>query len=347
MAVVREYPQTAVAAPAAEGAAVVDEGSFRAAGVATIAAGHWMHDSYSAFLAPLLVIFKQTLALSNTQAGLLSVFMQWPSLAQPLIGGLADHFSVRYFVILAPAVTGAMMSLLGVSPSYWTLAILLTIVGLSSACLHAVGPVMVGNLSGKKLGLGMSIWMVGGEAGRFVGPLVIGLAIPVLGMRRTPWLMLGGLLASAILLFTLKDDGHRARARDRQENSLRQELVGKGRLLGLLTGLIIVQVVLSAALVTYLPILLNDEGESFLVGQCFAIGAAGRGRGRRLGRWDVERPARTATDAVCGRAADFAVDVCVPGLHRLGALPFVAWPRFHLPVDHACGHGPGAGKLSQ
>jgi FSR family fosmidomycin resistance protein-like MFS transporter len=253
------------------GAAVVDAttpaagaDTFQAGRVATIAAGHAVHDSYTAFLAPLLVIFKQTLGLSNTEAGLLSVFMQEASLAQPLIGGLADKFSVRYFVILAPAVTAIAMSLLGVAPSYLMLAILLTITGLSSACLHAVGPVMTGDVSGKrKLGMGMSIWMVGGESGRFIGPLVIGIVITTWGVQNTPWLMIGGVLASLALLLTLKEPpGHRA-AQARPKSTLRAELRGKRRLLAVLIGIIVIQVFMSSALVTYLPILLHDEGGSF------------------------------------------------------------------------------------
>jgi FSR family fosmidomycin resistance protein-like MFS transporter len=131
---------------------------FEGGRVSTIAAGHWVHDSYTAFLAPLLIVFKQSFGLSNTEAGLLSVFMQEASLLQPVIGGVADRFHARYFVILAPMVTGIAMSLLGVAPSYLALALLLTITGLSSACIHAVGPVMTGNVSGKRLGMGMSIW---------------------------------------------------------------------------------------------------------------------------------------------------------------------------------------------
>jgi len=243
--------------------APVETADFETGRVVTIAIGHWVHDSYTAFLAPLLVIFKQTLGLTNAEAGLLSVFMQEASLAQPLIGGVADRFKAHYFVILAPAVTAVMMSCLGIAPNYWVLAILLTITGISSACLHAVGPVMTGNVSGRKLGLGMSIWMVGGESGRFVGPLVIGLALPVLTIQRSPWLMIGGLLASAALFFTLKEDGRRIKAASGQEITWRQMLHGKGKVVAILIGFIIVHVFMSAALVTYLPILLHDQGESF------------------------------------------------------------------------------------
>jgi MFS transporter, FSR family, fosmidomycin resistance protein len=236
---------------------------FEAGRVGTIVAGHGIHDSYTAFLSPLLIIFRQTMGLTNAQAGLLSVFMQEASLLQPLIGGAADRVGARYFVILAPAITAIAMSLLGVAQGYLALAVLLTVAGLSSACLHAVGPVMTGNVSGKKLGLGMSLWMVGGESGRFIGPLVIGAFIPLAGQQHMPWLMLGGLLTSAVLFFALPADRRSAASLARGGASLREELAGKGRLLPSLLGLMIAHVIMSAALVTYLPAMLYDSGDSF------------------------------------------------------------------------------------
>ncbi len=240
-----------------------EPGQFERNRVLTIAAGHGVHDTYTAFLAPLLIVFKQNLGLSNAEAGLLSVFMQEASLAQPFIGGIADRFGARYFVILAPAVTGIAMSLLGLAPTYLTLAILLTIVGVSSACLHAVGPVLTGNHSGNKLGLSMSLWMVGGESGRFIGPLVVAVAVPILTLQNFYWLMIGGLAASVFLWLNMpRDQTHEERAK-RQGISLRQELVGKEKTIAVLVGLIIIHVFMTAALVTYLPVLLHDQGESF------------------------------------------------------------------------------------
>lgn len=176
---------------------------FQTDGVLTITAGHAVHDTYTAFLTPLLPAFIANLALSKTEAGLLTVFMQGPSLLQPFIGHLADRVSLRTFVILAPAMTGVMMSLLGVAPGYGVLALLLMVAGLSSAGLHAVAPVIAGNLSGRSLGRGMGFWMVGGELGRTLGPIVS--AVRLLTLEGTPWLMIGGFLASAVLYARLKD----------------------------------------------------------------------------------------------------------------------------------------------
>ncbi len=232
---------------------------FQTDRVLTISAGHAVHDTYTAFLAPLLPAFIANLSLSNTEAGLLTVFMQGPSLLQPFIGHLADRVSLRYCVILAPAVTAVMMSLLGVAPSYAALAVFLMVVGMSSASIHAVGPVMAGNLSGRRLGRGMGFWMVGGELGRTLGPIVIVTAVRFMTLRGTPWLMIGGLLASAILYLRLKGVSGRP-PNEGRGLPWRQALQAMGPLLGPLVGIIVARSFMMSALTTYLPIFLSEEG---------------------------------------------------------------------------------------
>jgi FSR family fosmidomycin resistance protein-like MFS transporter len=232
---------------------------FQTDGVLTISAGHAVHDTYTAFLAPLLPAFIANLALSKTEAGLLTVFMQGPSLFQPFIGHLADRVSLRTFVILAPTVTGVVMSLLGVAPGYAVLALLLIVAGLSSAGLHAVAPVIAGNLSGRSLGRGMGFWMVGGELGRTLGPIVIVSAVSLLGLEGTPWLMIGGFLASAALYVRLKGVSTQP-ANGGQGLPWRQALRSMGPLLLPLTGVIVARLFLIRSLTTFLPTFLSEEG---------------------------------------------------------------------------------------
>lgn len=232
---------------------------FQTNRVLTIAAGHAVHDTYTAFLPPLLPVFITNLSLSTTQAGLLSVFIQAPSLLQPFIGHLADRLSLRYFVILAPAATAVMMSLLGVAPAYILLALLLTLAGLSSASLHAVAPVMAGRLSGQSLGRGMGFWMVGGELGRTLGPIAVVSAIQFLTLEGTPWLMIAGLLASAALYVRLKDVPGRPPSAG-EGLPWRQALHSMRPLLVPLVGIIVVRSFMITALTTYLPTFLSKEG---------------------------------------------------------------------------------------
>jgi FSR family fosmidomycin resistance protein-like MFS transporter len=237
----------------------IQSGKLQTGRVLTISAGHAVHDSYSAFLPPLLPAFISKLALSKTEAGLLTVFLNGPSLLQPFIGHLADRVSLRYFVIFAPTVTAMMMSLLGIAPSYGVLVLLLLVAGLSVASIHAVGPVMAGRLSGNRLGRGMGFWMVGGELGRTLGPILIVSAVGLLSLEGTPWLMIGGLLASLILYVRLRDVPGRPPSAG-GPLPWRQALTAMRPMLLPLGGIIIARSFMVSALTTYLPMFLSDEG---------------------------------------------------------------------------------------
>ncbi|MDX2344886.1 MAG: MFS transporter, partial [Acidimicrobiia bacterium] len=130
----------------------VGDGDFQTAKLVTIAGGHAVHDTYTAFLAPLLPHFVEKFSLTNTAAGMLSVFMQMPGLLQGVIGHLADRTTLRWMVVLGPAVTAILMSSLGWAPGYLAMALLLLLTGFSVAAFHATAPVAVGYLAGRRLG---------------------------------------------------------------------------------------------------------------------------------------------------------------------------------------------------
>jgi FSR family fosmidomycin resistance protein-like MFS transporter len=243
----------------AKGPALSEIEGFQTGRVLSISFAHATNDVYTSFLAPLLPAFIAKLALSKTEAGLLELFKSSPSLFQPFIGHLADRVSLRYFVILAPAVTATMMSLLGVAPRYVVLALLVMAAGLSSASLHAVAPAMAGRLSGRKLGRGMGFWMVGGTLGWALGPILVVSAVRFLTLEGTPWLMVGGWGASLLLFLRLRDVPGRPPTPS-QETSFRQGLQVMRPLLGPLVGIILARALLVAAALFFLPTFLTEEG---------------------------------------------------------------------------------------
>jgi MFS transporter, FSR family, fosmidomycin resistance protein len=239
----------------------IEESEFKTGGVATVAVAHAVHDTYSAFLPALLPLLIEKFALSNTLAGLFTVFYQIPSLLQPLIGRLADRKNLRFMVILAPTITGAAMSSVGLAPSYGFAAFLLILAGISSSTLHATGPVLGSALSGNRLGRGMSFWMVGGELGRALGPLITVTAIAYLTLDGLPWLMLAGVLTSIFLFIRLDPISTRTNHEDIQLH-WRAGLNKLRRIMLPLAVILFIRSLAMSTLTTFLPTFLTREGTS-------------------------------------------------------------------------------------
>jgi len=253
--------------------------TFHTGDVITTGAVHAVHDTYTAFLPALLPVFITNLGLTRAEAGMLSVFTQAPSLTQPFIGHLSDRINLNYWVMLAPAISAILMSMLGIISGYFWLAVLLTLAGFSSAMLHAIGPVLTGRFSGRNLGKGMSIWMLGGELGRTLGPIVIVTALAHMGLRHLPWLSLAGIIAGIFLFLRFKDLPGPAPPGSETVH-WRRAINKMGPFIIPLTGIITVRAFLISGLTTYLPTFLTDEGESlWLAGASLTIlqaaGAAG------------------------------------------------------------------------
>ncbi|MCY3799448.1 MAG: MFS transporter [Chloroflexi bacterium] len=181
------------------------ESAFDTGRILLICMGHFVHDVYSAFIAPLLPLLIDKLGLTLVMAGSLPVFMQAPSLLGPVIGYLADRFSVRYLVIFAPAITATLATLIGFMPTYGTAALLLFCVGVNIMAFHAPAPAMIAHVAGDRVGRGMSFFMASGELARSVGPLLVGFGVAEWGMQGLWRLMFFGWLASAVLYWRLRD----------------------------------------------------------------------------------------------------------------------------------------------
>lgn len=242
-------------------------GAFQTGRIATIILGHTIHDSFAAFFAPLLPLIQEKLAISYSRIGFLSFGLQMPFISTLLLGYLADRLSVRYFVILAPAVTATFMSLLGLVPSYWMLMTLTVIAGFSIAAFHAPSPAMISQISGRRVGLGMSLFMGSGELGRTVGPLLIAWGVAAFTLEGTWRLMALGWIISGVLYWRLRTVPARPVGQG-SPDPLRKFWLDSRHLMTLLLFMMIFRTFIHVALTTYLPLYMRD-----ILGAEFAEGA--------------------------------------------------------------------------
>ena len=175
------------------------ERKFRAGSVFTVAFAHFAHDLNSSYLAPLLPLLRAKLGVSLTAVGLLTVFMQLPSLLNPLFGYLTDRFNAWLVVALAPAVSATAIGLLGIADHYALMATLLVCAGMSSMAFHLPVVRMLHESAGRRVGLAMSAFMAGSELARALGPMLLVWVVGIWGLEGT-WRLIGlGLGTSAIL----------------------------------------------------------------------------------------------------------------------------------------------------
>jgi len=235
--------------------------------VLTISIAHLIHDIYSSFLAPILPVLIEKLNISYALAGLLAVLGRIPSLLNPIIGLIADKLSVRYFLIIAPALTATTMSLLGVAPHYGVVAILLFVMGVSSALFHVPGPVMIRRVSGDRIGKGMSYYMFGGELARTLGPLTILAAVSLWGLEGSYKLIPFGFAASILVYFKLRKIKIRQGGlKEKKETGISYTLRKLVPFFVILVGITICQAVMKSALTTFLPTYLTAKGGSLWMG---------------------------------------------------------------------------------
>ncbi|UCH27776.1 MAG: MFS transporter [Trueperaceae bacterium] len=233
---------------------------FHGEQVLTIAGGHFVHDTYSAFIPPLLPLLQERLGASYALTGGLVVFTQLPSLLNPLIGYLADKVSLRYFVILAPAVSATLISCLGLTSDYLALAFLLLAAGVSIAAFHAPAPAMIARISGRRLGTGMSLFMAAGELGRTLGPIVAVAGVGWFGLEGIWRLAFVGWLVSGILYLRLR----RVSARPGINAATQLPWRKARRLFGTLGWLLIPRIFIVVCLTTFLPLFMSDTRGSGL-----------------------------------------------------------------------------------
>jgi FSR family fosmidomycin resistance protein-like MFS transporter len=237
------------------------------------ALGHFINDLYPAFLPPLLPLLVEKFHLTFTRASVLATVLSFSSsMTQPLFGVLADKLGGRTLIILGPLVGGVSLSLIGGVDHYSLLIFLLILGGMGVASFHPEAAAMSASLSGRKKTLGMSIFMLGGNAGYGLGPFLILLIVTNLGMD---WSVLASAPALGLAWLMYRHaplpEKHSAAA------PLSPSPLGPRRSrqflrFGLLMGVVVFRVMAALSLTTFLPMIQRLRGFSlFAAASSFTV----------------------------------------------------------------------------
>jgi FSR family fosmidomycin resistance protein-like MFS transporter len=240
---------------------VEPHGVFRRGLVSLIAAGHFVNDSYTGFLSPLLPLLMARLEFPLSRAGMLAtVLSASTSLTQPIFGLINDRINRRVFVFIGPLITGLFMCGIGYAPSYWLLLPLLMLCGLGSATFHPSAASMVSRVSGPRKEWGMSLFITAGNIGYAMSPLFVVPVVTYLRFSALPLLVFPALLVAFLLFRKLPHPATlpmHLPALSRNGDSQRQRF-----LLSLHLGISILRSVMITGFAIFIPVYMHSRGHS-------------------------------------------------------------------------------------
>jgi FSR family fosmidomycin resistance protein-like MFS transporter len=249
-----------------------ETGRFQLSKVISISFAHLVHDIYTSFLNTILPLLIDKYGITLFMASLLNLIQRIPSLLNPLFGVIADRTAVRYYIIFTPAVTAIAMSLLGIAPNYTILAIMVFVVGISSSLFHVPAPTLIRNVSGTRIGKGMSFYMLGGEAARTLGPLTIVGAVEIWTLEGIWKLIPFALMATVILYFILRNVEVKKVKKNKNKELISKDTKGLSlwkytknlrTVLIAITGITFFRAMMKSALTGFLTTYITGSGDSF------------------------------------------------------------------------------------
>ncbi|HQX11310.1 MAG TPA: MFS transporter [Thermoflexales bacterium] len=162
--------------------------------------GHFAIDLFSGALPIVLLYLKDSLNLSLEQVGVvIGLYSISTSLAQPIFGYFSDAIGGRWFAVGGLLWMSILHGVVGFMPSYETALLIAVVAGFGSAAFHPQGASGANVAAGDRKQAGVAMFMVGGNTGYAVGPLLAGFILGVFGPRGTAVLAVIGLAITPVL----------------------------------------------------------------------------------------------------------------------------------------------------
>jgi FSR family fosmidomycin resistance protein-like MFS transporter len=169
-------------------------------GLMTLA--HGINDSYGNVLTVLMPVLAApehldfSLALAS---GVITANTITSSILQPLLGYWADRWATRLISVVGLLLSAVGASLLGVAPHELVLIALAVVGGVGTAAYHPQAAAMVVAVAGERRATVMSLYLMGGNVGFALGPLLVTQLVAVAGLGATPLAMMPGLVGCLLL----------------------------------------------------------------------------------------------------------------------------------------------------
>ena len=171
--------------------------------IAQLSFAHLVNDIYAPVLMALQPLLITTLGYSYTQAALLPVMHSLiSSLLQPVFGSLADKRGFRVSVAVSILLSGCGIAVLGLLSNHY-LAMLgcVAIASVGAATFHPGALCKVASIAVlSNRGRLTSFFIVGGNLGHALGPILAGIVITAGGLSAITWLLIPAVIGALLLL---------------------------------------------------------------------------------------------------------------------------------------------------
>ena len=162
--------------------------------------GHLLNDMFQAVIPAIYPMIKESLGLSFMQIGAITLTNQiTSSLLQPMVGYFSDKYPRPYGLVAGMCFTLTGLLLLSVAESFPLVLFSVAFVGVGSSVLHPESSKVARLASGGAKGMAQSIFQIGGNVGRAIGPVAVALIVIPHGQGSIRWFALLAVVAIWLL----------------------------------------------------------------------------------------------------------------------------------------------------
>jgi len=222
---------------------------------------HFCVDSYASMLSPALPFLAAKLGLSLTTVGQLVAIVSLSSITQPLMGIWADRMARRYLVTGGLFLAAACTPLMGIAPSFATVALAVLLGGFGVAAFHPQVFALAGELSGERRSLGIALFIFGGTLAIGATPSWVPYAAGRFGLEVLLLAAVPGILLVVLVGRTVSLDNPHVQ---QHPIPLRESLGDAGWPLTVITVVVILRSITHIGFHTFIPFLSLERGLSEL-----------------------------------------------------------------------------------
>ena len=165
-----------------------------------VSIGHFLNDMFQSVIPSIYPMLKEKYGLTFLQIGAITLVNQLTSsLLQPVVGYYSDKHPRPYGLAMGMCFTLTGIVLLSFAWRFEMILFAVALVGCGSSVLHPESSKVARLASGGAKGLAQSIFQLGGNAGRAVGPLAVALLVVPHGQRAVIWFALPAALTICLL----------------------------------------------------------------------------------------------------------------------------------------------------